>query len=239
MSKIIEVGPAILIHGDCREIIPQIDQDVSPIGAVLTDPPYGVEYTGGHFHSGDVNIKRERKAIANDDRDVFDWAIPLILDHCPGPCYTFFADSLAGNLYRAIDQSKADIHALLIWHKINGTYAAMNAQYKQRHEPILYFKRRGGHTRWAGSSTESTILNFPREPQNIFHPAQKPIGLLSHLIENHDQALIWLDPFMGSGSTVVAALRAGRSAIGIESDREHFETAVMRAESEYSQGKLF
>jgi hypothetical protein len=173
-----------------------------------------------------------------DDVDIFDAFLPLALRVVPGPCYSFFAGTRGHHIYQALHQWNADVHSLLIWHKTNAKYGAMNSQYKQRHEPILYFKRAGGHTRWAGSSTEATILNFPRDAKNEWHPTQKPVALLEHLIANHDCESV-LDPFMGSGSTAVAAIRQGRHFVGIEIDPAHFQSAILRAQKEVDQEKLF
>ena len=223
-----------LWHGDCLEGL----KNINSAGMVITDPPYGVNYEGGHFHSGDVNIVRKRERLENDDTDIYERAIPAILSATSGPCYVFFSDSKTYNIYKALDKAKADIHALLIWHKTNATYAAMNAQYKQRHEPILYFKRKGGNTAWCGKSTEATILHFPRPASNEFHPTQKPVSLIMHLILNHTDNIV-LDPFFGSGTTAVACERLQRRWIGIEISEEYYEIAARRIEQETRQLKLF
>lgn len=216
-----------LWHGNCLDVMSNIDY----VDMVITDPPYGVNYMGGHF-----NPNREK--IQNDDVDMYANAIPLILKITPGPCYCFFADSKAYNIYSALNKENADIHALLIWNKTNATYAAMNAQYKQRHESILYFKRKGGHTKWIGKSTESTILNFNRPAANKLHPTQKPVDLLCHLISNHDVNSV-LDPFLGSGSTAMACERMKLRWIGIELNEEYCEIAAKRIDDELAQLKLF
>lgn len=183
---------------------------------MFTDPPYGVNYEGGHFHSGDVNIKRSREKIAADDNTqiYFDF-LPVALPVVDGPCYMWFAGSRARDVYNALHDCNCEVHALIIWHKTNATYAAMNAQYKQRHEPCLYFKPKGSTLRWCGASTEATIWSEDRDGINEFHPTQKPITLASKAMRNHEASIV-LDPFLGSGTTMVAAQNLSRKCYGME-----------------------
>lgn len=110
---------------------------------LFTDPPYGVNYEGGHFHSGDVKVVRKREKLASDETAaIYSDVIPLIPQFVDGPCYTWFADTRPLELFQAVHEV-GQTHALIIWHKTNATYAAMNAQYKQRHEPCLYWKPKG------------------------------------------------------------------------------------------------
>ena len=216
----------VIYHGDCREIMPQLPK----VDLVLTDPPYGVEYSGGHFHSGDVTIKREREALRNDDVDVYSWAIPMLFDICQGPCYVFFAATRGLSIYKAVHEAKGKIHALIIWHKRNAKYAAMNAQYKQRHESLLYCKGPNAKTNWIGPSNECTVWEMDRAEHNI-HPTQKPAEVCIRAINNHNADTI-LDPFMGSGTTLRAAKDLGRHAIGIELEEKYCEIAAKRLAQE-------
>ena len=194
---------------------------------VFTDPPYGVNYEGGHFHSGDVNIKRKREKLANDaDDQIYADVIPLIASFCDGPCYTWFADTKPLKLYQAVE-AVGQIHALIIWHKINAKYAAMNAQYKQRHEPCLYWKPKGSTLRWCGASTEATLWEMKRDPTNNFHPTQKPVELAERAIGNHKAQTV-LDLFGGSGSTLIACERQHRHARLMELDPAYCDVIVKR-----------
>jgi DNA modification methylase len=194
---------------------------------VFTDPPYGVNYDGGHFHSGDVNIKRKREKLANDaDDQIYANVIPLIASFCDGPCYTWFAGTKPLKLYQAVE-AVGQIHALIIWHKINATYASMNAQYKQRHEPCLYWKPKGSTLRWCGASTEVTIWEMKRDATNNFHPTQKPVELAERAIRNH-KAQVVLDLFGGSGSTLIACEKTARDCRIMELDALYVDVAVRR-----------
>lgn len=183
---------------------------------MFTDPPYGVNYEGGHFHSGDVNIKRKREELENDhSAAIYADFLPTALSAVDGPCYMWFADSKARDVYNAVHDAKCEVHALIIWHKTNATYAAMNAQYKQRHEPCLYFKPKGSTLRWCGASTEATIWNQERDGINDLHPTQKPIALAMKAIGNHETKTV-ADFFCGSGSTMVAAENLNRKCYALE-----------------------
>jgi DNA modification methylase len=107
----------------------------------------------------------------------------------------------------------------------------MNAQYKQRHEPCLYFKPKGSTLRWCGPSDECTLWEIKRDAVNEYHPTQKPIALPERAICNHDVSLV-LDPFLGSGTTIIAAHRTGRRCYGCEISPEYCEIILQRCEAE-------
>lgn len=198
---------------------------------MFTDPPYGVNYEGGHFHSGDVNIKRKREKLAADAtaQIYFDF-LPVALSVVDGPCYMWFAGSKARDVYNAVHESKCEVHALIIWHKTNATYAAMNAQYKQRHEPCLYFKPKGSTLRWCGETTEATVWSQDRDGINEFHPTQKPVALAAKAMGNHEASIV-LDMFCGSGSTLIAAEQLGRTCYGMEISPQYCDVIVKRWEN--------
>ena len=195
---------------------------------MFTDPPYGVNYEGGHFHSGDVKIKRKREKLADDDSTaIYPAFLPVALSVVDGPCYMWFADSKARDVYNAVHDAKCEVHALIIWHKTNATYAAMNAQYKQRHEPCLYFKPHGSTLRWRGASTEATVWNQDRDGINEFHPTQKPVALAAKAIGNHEAQTIF-EAFSGSGSTLMACEQLGRKCRAIEISPAYVAVAIQR-----------
>lgn len=195
---------------------------------VFTDPPYGVNYEGGHFHSGDVKIKRKREKLASDNTTAiyFDF-LPVMLKFVDGACYMWFADSKAVDVYNALRDNNCDTHALIIWHKTNATYAAMNAQYKQRHEPCVYFKPKGSTLRWCGDSKESTLWSQDRDGINDFHPTQKPVALAEKAIKNHTAKSV-LDLFLGSGSTLIACEKTGRTCYGMELSEAYVDVIIKR-----------
>lgn len=211
------IGEHRLICGDCTDkaVVDRVMQG-EKAQIMFTDPPYGVDYTGGHFHSGNVNIKRERERLEADIDTAIYWNfLPVAKQFVDGACYMWFAGSRGRQVYDAVEDCGFEIHALIVWHKINATYAAMNAQYKQRHEPCLYFKPKGSILRWTGASDECTLWEVKRDAVNKFHPTQKPVELAQRAIGNHDAPIV-LDMFSGSGSTLVACQNLNRKCRAIE-----------------------
>jgi DNA modification methylase len=199
---------------------------------MFTDPPYGVDYSGGiQFNKNGEAKTNNREKLKNDNStQIYYDFLPVAISATDGPCYMWFADSKARDVYNALYDNKCEIHALIIWHKTNATYAAMNAQYKQRHEPCLYFKPKGSTLRWRGETTEATIWNQDRDGINDLHPTQKPVALASKAIRNHESKSV-LDLFCGSGSTLIAAEQLGRKCYGMEISPNYCDVIVKRWEN--------
>ena len=185
---------------------------------VFTDPPYGVDYDGGS--------KKQNKLI--DDHvgtDIYTNSVPMMAMFCTGPIYTWYADTKPKGLYNAVE-AVGDIHSLIIWKKNNSTFN-MGINYKQKHEPCLYWKPKGTTLKWAGSSKEDTVWEIKREPRNDFHPTQKPVELACRAISNHSVGLI-LDLFGGSGSTLIACEKTNRNARLMELDPKYCDVIINR-----------
>jgi len=193
---------------------------------VFTDPPYGVEYTGGlQFKDGEVE-KNNRQMIKNDESDdIYTEVIPVIASICNGPCYTWFAGTKASKLYTAVE-AVGDIHSLIIWVK-NGGYGALNANYKQKHEPCLYWKPKGKKLNFVGATTETTIWEICKDGINKLHPTQKPVELAAKAIKNHSAGII-VDLFGGSGSTLIACEQLDRICYMMELDEKYCDVIVKR-----------
>lgn len=195
---------------------------------VFTDPPYGVAYTGGlQFKDGNVE-KNNREMIKNDDIDIYEDVFKILSKFSNGPCYVWFADTKASSLYVAAEEY-GDIHALIIWVK-NGGYGALNANYKQKHEPCIYWKPKGKTLNFIGSTTETTIWEINKDGRNDLHPTQKPIALPSKAIQNHNGKTV-LDLFGGSGSTLIAAEQTNRTCYMMELDPKYCDVIIQRWET--------
>jgi len=198
---------------------------------MFTDPPYGVNYEGGHFHSGNVSIVRKTEKLRNDNTtEIYNNFLKCVFEFIDGPCYMWFSDSKGRDVFNAVHENNYEIHAMLIWHKTNAKYAAINAQYKQRHEPFLYFKPKGCTLRWIGSTTEATLWSQDRDSINEFHPTQKPVALAAKAIKNHNSKSV-LDLFLGSGSTLIACEQLGRMCYGMEINPVYCDVVIQRWES--------
>ena len=231
------LGRHRLLCGDSTSI-----DDVTRLmdGAVaemmFTDPPYGVDYSGGiQFMKDGTSKTNNREKLAHDDSTaIYTDFLPVALSAVDGPCYMWFADSKARDVYNAVHDNGCETHALIIWHKTNATYGAMNAQYKQRHEPCLYFKPKGSTLRWCGETTEATVWNQDRDGINEFHPTQKPIALASKAIGNHDAKTV-LEMFGGSGSTLIACEQLGRKCYAMEISPKYCDVIIQRWENATGQ----
>jgi DNA modification methylase len=195
---------------------------------VFTDPPYGVAYTGGlQFKDGHVE-RNNREMIANDDLDIYEDVMAMLTQHAAGPCYIWFAGSKGASIYAAAEKY-GDIHALLIWVK-NGGYGALNANYKQKHEPCLYWKPKGTTLNFIGATTETTIWNIDKDGRNKLHPTQKPVALAARAIANHDCTTV-LDMFGGSGATLIAAEEMNKTCYMMELDPQYIDVIITRWEN--------
>jgi len=143
-----------------------------------------------------------------------------------GPIYTWFAGTKAQTLYKSIEDCGGQIHALLIWVK-NGGYGALNANYKQKHEPCLYWKPKNGKLNFIGKTTETTIWEINKDGQNKMHPTQKPVALAHKAISNHKASTV-ADLFLGSGTTMVASHQLNRKCYGMELDPKYCQVIINR-----------
>lgn len=187
---------------------------------VFTDPPYGVDYEGG---------SKRRKKLKDDHigTNIYEKAVPILSANCDGPCYVWYAGTKPIGLYDAVAKV-GEIHALIIWVKNNATFN-MNIQYKQRHEPCLYWKPKGSTLRWCGPTNEETVWEVDRELRNEHHPTQKPVMLAERAVKNHKAETI-LDLFLGSGSTLIACEKLGRKCYGMEIDPHYCDVIIERWE---------
>ena len=209
----VEMDGVTLYHGDCLEILPTLEG----VDAVISDPPYGIAWNTNHKRfSGGMSPQKTRKTIAGDDCafDPRPWLLKM-------PVVLFGANYFASQL---------PIGSWLIWDKrhANGTAFLADAE-------VAWMNR--GQGVYIYSETAQGFVR--KEP--LQHPTQKPVGTMSWCMDKAKvpEGATVLDPYMGSGSTIIAAIRTGRRAIGIEKDPEHFENARKRIENELAQGDLF
>lgn len=227
LGDLFEIGLHRLLCGDSTDS-DAVDKLMNGKMAdmIFTDPPYGVNYTGGIQFTSEGVKKDQRTKLENDDSEqIYADSIPMMASITNGPIYTWFAGTKAGTIYNTI-QEVGEIHALIIWVK-NGGYGALNANYKQKHEPCLYWKPKGGKLSFCGDTTETTIWEIDKDGKNKMHPTQKPVALAARAIKNHSVGLI-ADLFLGSGTTMVAAHQLNRKCYGMELDPKYCQVIVDR-----------
>ena len=229
LGDIYQLGRHKLMCGDSTDSVSVATlTSGSKVDMVFTDPPYGVAYTGGmQFKGGKVETKN-REMIKNDDVDIYEDVMRILSEFSNGPCYIWFAGTKAAKLYDAAEKY-GDIHALLIWVK-NGGYGALNANYKQKHEPCLYWKPKNKTLNFTGATTETTIWEIDKDGKNKLHPTQKPVALATKAISNHDAKTV-LDLFGGSGATLIAAEQLNRTCFMMELDPKYCDVIVTRWEN--------
>ena len=230
----VTIGRATLYLGDCRDILPTLPK----VDAVVTDPPYLLESggctrldMGGKFNADRYN---NGGAIIPVDIEFSDW-LPLVSAVLPqGHAYI-----MVNNRYVAECQNEAmaagfRFHNLLVWDK---GIATPNRWYMKNCEFTLFlFRGKANRIVDAGSKQ---LLRCP-PPINAPHETQKPVPLMEHYIGNSTiRGQTILDPFMGSGTTGVAAVQMGRDFIGIEREPKYFDIACKRIEEAQRQGDLF
>jgi len=237
-------GGITIYHGDCREILPHVE--AGSVDMVFTDPPYGHNNNNGDlihrreavFCGGSV---QEMRPITNDGAEAnelvrwfFGEAARVLGRGCcccccccggGGPDPQFARWSLW------LDEC-IPFKMMVVWDK---GPMGMGHHYRRSYETVLVAQK-GAPTKWYADSKDIENVIRPGDygirkiiPSKDQHPTEKPPELAAHFIRLHSSRNdIILDPFMGSGTTLVAAKRLGRQAIGIEIEEKYCEIAVER-----------
>ena len=208
-----------LLNGDCLELMKDIPN--GSVDLVLTDIPYG-------------EVNRKSNGLRNLDKgkaDIVTFDLKelteTLCDKTDGSIYMFCGTEQVSTI-RATMIEKGLSTRLCIWEKTNPS--PMNGQviWLSGIECCVYGKKKNATF---NEHCKNTVFRFPTVKGKL-HPTQKPIDLMKYLIEvssNENDTV--LDPFMGSGSTGVACANTNRNFIGIELDKNYFETAKCRIES--------
>jgi len=195
---------------------------------VFTDPPYGVDYDGGHA------TDKRRTKLDNDDKTLmYAGALPIayMVSKEGAALYLWFADRFAKDVLTALEECNYKVRTWIIWNKNLAQFGAIGAQYKPKHEPCIYAFKKGHAPYWNGPNNEVTVWDVKRHSKNEFHPTQKPVELPERALENNSKAGdIVLDLFGGSGSTLIAAEKIGRMARLMELDPKYCDVIVKRWE---------
>lgn len=194
-----------------------------------TDPPYGVAYVGKTKDALTIeNDALDETKLAEFLREVFG----LMLTHSRGGAPWYVA-APAGPLYHAFDGELRAIGVFrqgLVW--VKDAFVLGRSDYHYRHEPIFYGWTPGAAHSWHGDRTKDSILEVPRPRANREHPTMKPVKLVSMCLENSSKVGdIVVDPFGGSGTTLLACEGLGRRARLVEFDPKYCDVIIARWEA--------
>ena len=190
---------------------------------VITDPPYNVNYEGSAgkikndnmtndaFYQFLLSAFQNTEAVMADDASI----------------YVFHADTEGLNFRRAFADAGFYLSGCCIWKK--QSLVLGRSPYQWQHEPVLYGWKKNGKHQWYTGRKETTIWEFDKPKKNGDHPTMKPIALLAYPIMNSSMSnTLVLDPFGGSGSTLIACEQSDRSCFTIELDEKFCDVIVKR-----------
>lgn len=232
-GDIISLGAHRILCGDSTnaESVKRLFNGKSPF-MMVTDPPYGVKYDpkwrNVDLHKSGVRTEK----IRNDD--VADWAASYRL--FPGNvAYVWHSGLHASVVAKNLIDNGFEIRAQIIWSKQNQVIS--RGAYHWKHEPCWYAVRKSGNARWRGGRAQTTIWEIANanpvggttEDGNTEHSTQKPTECMARPIRNHGGADdIVYDPFLGSGTTLIAAEKLNRSCLGLEIEPRWCDVIIER-----------
>ena len=190
---------------------------------VVTDPPYNVNYEGSAGKIKNDNMDNDK--FYNFLLDAFSNMEKVMADDAS--IYVFHADTEGLNFRKAFNNAGFYLSGCCIWKK--PSLVLGRSPYQWQHEPCLYGWKKKGKHQWYSGRKETTIWEFEKPKKNADHPTMKPIALLAYPISNSSMSnTLILDPFGGSGSTLIACEQTDRSCYTIELDEKFCDVIVKR-----------
>ena len=226
-----------LYQGDCLEVMKNIEDE--SVDLVVTDPPYktitGGDSNGANSERPKGMLQGNRKLFKHQSIKISSWMPEIYRVLKEGSHCYIFTNSL--NLQEMLNEATKvgfKLHNLLVWEKNNCT---PSQYYMKNCEYVLFLRK--GKAKWINNIGDSkTVHKFNNIIGNKLHPTEKPVDLLEYYLLNSSEPNdIVFDPFMGSGSTGVAALNTDRDFIGIELDERYFNIAQNRLEEAANKTK--
>jgi DNA modification methylase len=233
-------------HGNCLDVMPTL----GPVALVLADPPYGIDCTKTGAGGTDGRVRRtdqtdrftqrEGATIAGDKKPDGRWlVVAAALLRQPGILYSFSRWDVDREWHSLIEAAGLTPKNRIVWAKANFGSGDLTGAFGCQHETLWRAAKGRARLRVARSGDVWADLWTECVRHGKTHPFEKPIDLLSKaIIADSDPYDLVLDPFAGSGSTGVAALRTGRRFVGVEKDRRWFDLAVERLRAEECQSDI-
>lgn len=201
---------------------------------MVTDPPYGVNYSPEWRNEALGEGNRSIGKVANDDRA--DWREAWAL-FAGDVAYVWHAASKAWEVAGSLFDCGFEVRAQIVWAKQH--FVISRGHYHYQHEPCWYAVRKGRTAHWCGDRKQSTLWQInngllqggPRKAEDAItgHGTQKPVEAMARPMRNHDVAEVY-EPFCGSGTTVIAAEQLGRRCYAMEIDPRYCDVIVERWE---------
>ncbi len=224
-----QLGPHRLLCGDATVAASYAALlDGETVDMVFTDPPYNVNYA----NSAKDKLRGKDRAILNDNLgdgfyDFLLAALTPMVAHCRGAIYVAMSSSELDTLQSAFRAAGGKWSTFIIWAK--NTFTLGRADYQRQYEPILYGWPEGGERHWCGDRDQGDVWQIKKPQKNDLHPTMKPVELVERALRNSSRrGNVVLDPFGGSGTTLIAADKSGRIARLIELDPKYADVIVRR-----------
>jgi len=194
----------------------------------FTDPPYNVDYG----NSAKDKMRGKDRRIMNDNlgegfyRFLYD-ACVNILTVTKGGAYICMSSSELHTLQKAFTEAGGHWSTFVIWAK--NTFTLGRADYQRQYEPILYGWKEGTDHFWCGARDQGDVWFVDKPRKNDLHPTMKPVALVERAVRNSSKSRdTVLDPFGGSGTTLIACEKTGRSARLVELDPRYVDVIIRR-----------
>ena len=218
------LGRHRLVCGDSTDSnVYRILMEGKKANLVVTDPPYNVAYEAKAGKIQNDNLK---------DEDFYSFLLKAFTNMADcmekdASIYVFHADTEGLNFRKAFKDAGLYLSGVCIWAK--QSLVLGRSPYQWKHEPVLFGWRKDGTHKWYSDRKQSTIWNFDRPSKNDLHPTMKPIALCAYPITNSSMSnCIVLEPFGGSGSTLIACEQTDRVCYTIELDEKYADVIVKR-----------
>lgn len=231
VGDLFEIGPHRLLCGDNT-----VEADVQKLlngkepYLMVTDPPYGVDYDPTWRHKAGINDSGRVGKVQNDDKA--DWRQTWVLSPSK-VTYVWHGGKHTSVVQESLEVSGFEIRSQIIWNKQQMVFS--RGDYHWKHEPCWYAVKKGSKGSWAGDRKQTTVWDIQSILQSSkskvedaaqVHGTQKPVECMARPIANHDGDVY--DPFIGSGTTMVAAHQLGRKCYGMELDPKYCQVIVDR-----------
>lgn len=218
------LGRHRLVCGDSTKMdsVSQVMDD-KKANLIVTDPPYNVKYEGTAGKIKNDNLSAD--AFFNFLFDSFTNMEKVLADD--GSIYVFHADTEGLNFRKAFAEAGFYLSGTCIWKK--QSLVLGRSPYQWKHEPVLFGWKKKGKHQWYSDRKQTTIWEFDRPSRNADHPTMKPVALIAYPVTNSSLTnSIVLDPFGGSGSTLIACEQTDRICNTIELDEKYTDVIVKR-----------